>query len=104
MPRAKGVHFKKDGQTHYVKARKEVIVSGGTVGSAVLLMHSGIGHREHLQSLGVSLNKEDALLLEDCKLLQINSLMRIFYYLTLYENMCSIFEEVLFCKNLIRLI
>ena len=38
----------KDGSTRIVRAGKEVILSAGFVGSAQLLMLSGIGHAEHL--------------------------------------------------------
>ena len=51
--RAVGVLYTKDGKDATVKARKEVIVSAGTVGSSKLLLLSGIGPRNHLQSLKV---------------------------------------------------
>ncbi|KIJ29304.1 GMC oxidoreductase [Sphaerobolus stellatus SS14] len=51
-PRAVGVEFtsdtKKDGRTYKVRARKEVIVSGGTVHSPHILLLSGIGPAAHL--------------------------------------------------------
>lgn len=53
---AYGVEFEIDGALHQVRARKEVIVSGGTINSPQLLMLSGIGPRKHLESLGVSVN------------------------------------------------
>jgi choline dehydrogenase len=44
----------KDGSTRIVRAGKEVILSAGVVGSAQLLMLSGIGHAEHLSDNGIT--------------------------------------------------
>ena len=44
----------KDGTTRIVRAGKEVILSAGFVGSAQLLMLSGIGHAEHLTDHGIT--------------------------------------------------
>jgi len=41
------------GESVEVFARRETILSGGVVGSAQLLMLSGIGPRDHLESLGI---------------------------------------------------
>jgi len=44
----------KKATTHrFIRAGKEVIVSAGFIGSPQLLMLSGIGHADHLQSLGI---------------------------------------------------
>lgn len=51
--RATGVQFVRDGRMHVVHAKREVILSAGSIGSAQLLMLSGIGPREHLQRIGV---------------------------------------------------
>ncbi|MGP5133412.1 GMC family oxidoreductase [Psychrobacter cibarius] len=50
---AVGVAYEKDGVEHAVMARHEVILSGGTFGSPKVLMLSGIGPAEHLQSHGI---------------------------------------------------
>ncbi|XP_015598846.1 glucose dehydrogenase [FAD, quinone] [Cephus cinctus] len=50
---AVGVEFVKDRRTYFVKATKEVLLSAGTLNSPQLLMLSGIGPREHLESLGI---------------------------------------------------
>ena len=42
-----------DGTRRTVRAGKEVILSAGFVGSAQLLMLSGVGHAEHLKSHGI---------------------------------------------------
>ena len=48
--KAEGVEFIRDGKKQTVKSDKEVIVSAGAVMSPQLLMLSGIGPKEHLQS------------------------------------------------------
>lgn len=50
---ATGVQFLRDGRIHLVHAKREVILSAGTIGSAQLLMLSGVGPGEHLQRLGI---------------------------------------------------
>ncbi|XP_061384657.1 glucose dehydrogenase [FAD, quinone]-like, partial [Danaus plexippus] len=49
-----GVTYEKGGKSYNVYAKKEVISSGGTVNSPKLLMLSGIGPREQLESLNIS--------------------------------------------------
>ncbi|WP_370249090.1 GMC family oxidoreductase [Nocardioides sp.] len=52
--RAVGVEVRdKKGGTRVVRAGKEVILSAGFVGSAQLLMLSGIGHAQHLKDHGI---------------------------------------------------
>ena len=51
--RAAGACFTRDGVAEEVSARREVIVSGGTINSPQLLMLSGVGPAGHLQSLGI---------------------------------------------------
>ncbi|ODM98989.1 hypothetical protein Ocin01_07691, partial [Orchesella cincta] len=51
--RAKGVTFLRHGVQQYVEAKKEIIISAGTMGSPQLLMLSGIGPKEHLLELGI---------------------------------------------------
>ncbi|WAR11078.1 SDH-like protein [Mya arenaria] len=50
---AVGVYYIKDSKKHYVKARKEIIISGGAVNSPQPLMLSGIGPKRHLSDLGI---------------------------------------------------
>lgn len=50
---ATGVHLIKGMNKHFVKARKEVILSGGAINSPQLLMLSGVGPRKHLKELGI---------------------------------------------------
>jgi choline dehydrogenase len=52
---AYGVEFIRDKKKYIVRARKEVIVSGGAINSPQLLMLSGIGPAEHLSELGIPL-------------------------------------------------
>lgn len=49
-----GVEFIKDGKLTTVSCSKEVILSGGTINSAQLLMLSGIGPKDHLKEMGVT--------------------------------------------------
>ena len=51
--RAVGVYFIRDGKKLYVKAKKEVILSGGAINSPQLLMLSGIGPKKHLTEMGI---------------------------------------------------
>lgn len=51
--RAVGVQFERFGLQHVVYARKEIILSGGSINSPQLLMLSGVGPADHLQSLGI---------------------------------------------------
>ncbi|KAG8175261.1 hypothetical protein JTE90_020794 [Oedothorax gibbosus] len=50
---ATGVEFDFGGKTYQVRARREVIMSAGTVNTAQLLMLSGIGPRKHLQQMNI---------------------------------------------------
>lgn len=52
--RAVGVQFLQDGKTLEVRARREVILSGGAYGSPQLLMLSGIGPAAHLAQHGIA--------------------------------------------------
>jgi choline dehydrogenase-like flavoprotein len=54
--RATGVEFQQGGETRPVAARREIIVSGGSIGSPQILMLSGIGDGAALQALGISVN------------------------------------------------
>jgi choline dehydrogenase len=57
--RATGVEYLAgDGTSQVVAARIEVVLSAGAVGSPQLLMLSGIGPREHLESLGIACQLE----------------------------------------------
>jgi choline dehydrogenase len=56
--RAVGVQYLQKGETREVKARREVIVSGGAFGSPHLLMLSGIGPKAHLQQHGIDVKHE----------------------------------------------
>jgi choline dehydrogenase len=52
-----GVRYRRDGQMHEVRARREVIVSAGAVGSPKLLELSGIGNPDLLGRLGIPVVK-----------------------------------------------
>ena len=48
-----GVKFEKNGVIYHVGAKKEVVLSAGSVNSPQLLMLSGIGREDHLTELGI---------------------------------------------------
>ncbi|MBW8755652.1 MAG: GMC family oxidoreductase N-terminal domain-containing protein, partial [Sphingomonadales bacterium] len=52
--RAVGVEYHVGNERRQVRARREVILSGGTINSPQLLELSGIGDGEHLRSLGIT--------------------------------------------------
>jgi choline dehydrogenase len=49
-----GVEYLVDGRSHTVRAEREVILTAGTIGSAQLLLVSGIGPVKHLERVGVA--------------------------------------------------
>ena len=51
--RATSIKILRGGKTLIVRARKEIILSGGAINSPQLLMLSGIGPAAHLKELGV---------------------------------------------------
>lgn len=51
--RAYGVNFTKSGVNIRVKARKEIILSAGAIGSPQILMLSGIGPADHLKDMKI---------------------------------------------------
>jgi len=52
--RAIGVEIQPNGETRRIGARREVILSGGSIGSPQILLLSGIGDAAALQALGIS--------------------------------------------------
>lgn len=50
---ATAVRFDKQGRVYEIKAKKEIILSGGSVNSPQLLMLSGVGPAEHLNALNI---------------------------------------------------
>ena len=54
--KAVGVEYVRNGQKRTVGANREVIISAGTIGSAQLLMLSGVGPKDQLTKLNVSIS------------------------------------------------
>ncbi|CAH1107817.1 unnamed protein product [Psylliodes chrysocephalus] len=55
---ATGVQVKIGERILKIRAKKEVIISGGTINSPQILMLSGIGPKEHLESVGIKVVKD----------------------------------------------
>ncbi|GJQ78191.1 hypothetical protein Trydic_g2521 [Trypoxylus dichotomus] len=51
--RAYGVKFVRNGMEQMVRARREVVLSSGAIGSPQLLMLSGVGPKDHLEEFGI---------------------------------------------------
>jgi 4-pyridoxate dehydrogenase len=51
---AVGVEYRSGGQLATVRARREILLSGGTINSPQLLMLSGIGDPDHLADVGIT--------------------------------------------------
>jgi choline dehydrogenase len=56
--RAVGVEYSVDGEVKQVRARREVILSGGVYNSPQLLMLSGVGPAEHLSEMGIAVKAD----------------------------------------------
>ena len=57
--RAVGVEYVRDGQTRILRAKAEVILSGGAINSPQILQLSGIGPGALLQSLGIQVLRDN---------------------------------------------
>ncbi|XP_046627228.1 glucose dehydrogenase [FAD, quinone]-like [Neodiprion virginianus] len=55
---AVGVEYHKNGKLNTVRATREIVLSGGIVKSPHLLLLSGIGPKEHLESMGIKVVKD----------------------------------------------
>ena len=51
--KAAGIEYLRGGKKHFARARREVILAAGTIGSAQLLLLSGIGPAQELGTLGI---------------------------------------------------
>lgn len=56
--RAYAVRYTRNGKKYTVRCRREIILSAGTMASPQLLMLSGVGSRDHLQSFGIPVIKD----------------------------------------------
>jgi choline dehydrogenase len=52
--RAVGVRWRKDGETRVVRCRGEVILAAGAIGSAQIMLLSGVGPADHLREHGIA--------------------------------------------------
>ncbi|XP_063549062.1 glucose dehydrogenase [FAD, quinone]-like [Cydia strobilella] len=53
-----GIEVQKSGETYKMYAKKEVILSGGSINSPQLLMLSGVGPKGHLEEMGIHVIKD----------------------------------------------
>lgn len=53
-----GVEYMQDGSLHVAEARKEVLLSAGSIGSVQILERSGIGSAQRLQQLGIPVQSD----------------------------------------------
>lgn len=58
-PKATGVHFDSENRSYHVKAKREIILSGGSVHSPQLLELSGIGNKEILNKFGIEVRVDN---------------------------------------------
>jgi choline dehydrogenase len=56
--RAVGVHYRRRGREHLMRARREVILSGGPINSPQLLKSSGVGPAAELTKLGIEVTAD----------------------------------------------
>ena len=56
--KAIGVYVIRNLRKYFIKVRKEIIVSAGAINSPQLLMLSGIGPKEHLESFGIPVKSD----------------------------------------------
>ncbi|MDM1019378.1 GMC family oxidoreductase N-terminal domain-containing protein [Acinetobacter sp. VNK23] len=56
--KATGIECRINGTSTVIKARKGVVLSSGSIGSAKILLLSGIGPKEHLDSLGIEVKQD----------------------------------------------
>ena len=56
--RCRGVVYRKNGEERSAYAQREVVLAAGTIGSAQLLMVSGVGPTDHLRQVGVTVQAD----------------------------------------------
>ncbi|MES2295001.1 MAG: GMC family oxidoreductase N-terminal domain-containing protein [Pseudomonadota bacterium] len=56
--RVTGIRFAREGKIIEARARREVILSAGSIGSVEILQRSGVGDPEFLQSMGIAVTHE----------------------------------------------
>ncbi|KAK7496660.1 hypothetical protein BaRGS_00012067 [Batillaria attramentaria] len=56
--RAVGVEFKREGKVHTARAKREVVMAAGAVGTPQILLLSGVGPKKHLDELGIKVHAD----------------------------------------------
>lgn len=68
--KAVGLEFIHKGLKKQVFVKKEIILSGGAIGSPQILLLSGIGPKKHLKDLNVSIIRINEIYFKDTRLIE----------------------------------
>ncbi|ELU00236.1 hypothetical protein CAPTEDRAFT_169911 [Capitella teleta] len=103
--RAIGVEFKRNGTIYSVRAKREVILAAGAVGSPQLLMLSGVGPKDHLDEMGIPLVTDLPVGLNLQDHLMVPTQWRLSSPVAIYEkkakSLWSLFDHLIFGQGIL---